>query len=702
MENNPEPVTKGTILLVDDLPQNLQLLTDILIERHYTVRRVTSGKMAIKTMRVKLPDLILLDINMPEMNGYEVCQVLKADPDLCDIPVIFMSALNETLDKVKAFEVGGVDYITKPFHIEEVLVRLENQLTIQRQKQALQDEITKRQATEFILDQSRSLLASVLNNSLDGIAAIETIRDAVTGNIINFRCLMINQVICQALGVKLEELIDKPIVKEFLDQINSQLFDRFVAVVETGESLTDDLYYPLGNSCWYNYIVVKLGDGLSITVRDITVRKQAEIALKDSETRFSTIFHQSPEPMWIGTLAEGRCLNVNESFCRFFGLPREQILGRNRVELGVWRNIEDFQRFKQAIMEADIIQNFETVLNLPSGETKNLLASAKKEILNGEDCLIGVIKDISDRKKFETFLRQYERIVSATTDAMGLIDSNYNYLIVNQTYLNWNAKTKEEVIGHSISEVLGQERFETMVKPRIDRCLAGENMQFEQWFHFQDNQRRFIRAKYSPYIDLDGKITGVAVNIHDITDIKQIEQELQEANQTLERMANLDGLTQIANRRRFDDYLGQEWQRHLREQEPLGLILIDIDYFKKYNDYYGHQGGDICLIQVAQTIAKIPQRATDLVARYGGEEFAIILPNTSSENALIVAEEIRKAIALLQIPHANSQVSDYVTLSLGIASIIPTLQNSSDDLIAQADQALYFAKAQGRDRAIFL
>nr|WP_256366922.1 diguanylate cyclase [Anabaena sp. UHCC 0253] len=106
-------------------------------------------------------------------------------------------------------------------------------------------------------------------------------------------------------------------------------------------------------------------------------------------------------------------------------------------------------------------------------------------------------------------------------------------------------------------------------------------------------------------------------------------------------LANLDGLTQIANRRRFDDYLALEWQRHQREKNILALILIDIDYFKRYNDCYGHQSGDDCLIKVSQEIAKVIKRPTDLVARYGGEEFAVILPNTDTQGALIIAELIR-------------------------------------------------------------
>jgi diguanylate cyclase (GGDEF)-like protein len=182
--------------------------------------------------------------------------------------------------------------------------------------------------------------------------------------------------------------------------------------------------------------------------------------------------------------------------------------------------------------------------------------------------------------------------------------------------------------------------------------------------------------------------------------VQERTEELVIANQKLELLANMDGLTQIANRRCFDNYLAVEWPRHQREQNPLALIMIDIDYFKVYNDSYGHQGGDECLIKVAQEIAKVTQRQTDLVARYGGEEFAVILSNTNIKGALKVANTIQTAIASLQIPHQNSQVSNYITLSMGVASLVPTLEQNLETLISYADQALYAAKEQGRNRVI--
>jgi PleD family two-component response regulator len=137
MNPSPPQPHRGNILLVDDTPNNLRLLSAMLTEQGYEVRRVVSGQMALKTTQANPPDLVLLDIKMPDMNGYEVCQRLKADVETQDIPVIFISALDEVLDKMKAFAVGGVDYISKPFSEEEVFARVENILTIRKLQQQL-------------------------------------------------------------------------------------------------------------------------------------------------------------------------------------------------------------------------------------------------------------------------------------------------------------------------------------------------------------------------------------------------------------------------------------------------------------------------------------------------------------------------------------------------------------------------------------
>jgi DNA-binding response OmpR family regulator/signal transduction histidine kinase len=277
MENQ----NKADILIVDDRLDNLRVLSQILEEQGYQVRKAISGKTALRAAFLSPPDVILLDIKMPELDGYEVCEQLKAQETTKDIPVIFISALHEALDKVRAFEIGGIDYITKPFQSEEVIVRIENQLTIQRQKKQLQVEIEQRQQTEEILRQSRSFLASILNSSLDGIAAVESVRKNSTGEITDFRCLSVNPVIARVFGKKKTDLIGKLGVRKILDKVNANLFDSLVKVVETGEPLEQDIFYQYDAlKYWFHFIAVKLGDGFAITVRNITTRKEMELELE--------------------------------------------------------------------------------------------------------------------------------------------------------------------------------------------------------------------------------------------------------------------------------------------------------------------------------------------------------------------------------------------------------------------------------------
>jgi diguanylate cyclase (GGDEF)-like protein len=186
----------------------------------------------------------------------------------------------------------------------------------------------------------------------------------------------------------------------------------------------------------------------------------------------------------------------------------------------------------------------------------------------------------------------------------------------------------------------------------------------------------------------------------EINDRQQVEAALNSVNQELERLTILDSLTQVANRRRFDDYLLQEWQRLRQENSPISLILCDVDFFKAYNDTYGHLIGDHCLQQVALAIESSLENPADLVARYGGEEFALILPNTNAQRAMEIAEIIRLQVKNLKIAHHKSSIAEHVTMSLGVFSMIPTPEGTPELLIAIADKALYEAKAKGRDRAV--
>ena len=176
------------------------------------------------------------------------------------------------------------------------------------------------------------------------------------------------------------------------------------------------------------------------------------------------------------------------------------------------------------------------------------------------------------------------------------------------------------------------------------------------------------------------------------------QQQLLDTNLVLQRLMNSDGLTGLSNRRHFDEYMELEWRRSLREQSQLSLLMIDVDYFKTYNDTFGHLEGDEALRQVAAAIRDACARPSDLPARYGGEEFALVLPNTSLGGARLVAEKLRMTVAALKIPHISPTEGSSLTISIGLSTITPTPGSNCRELISAADKGLYLAKHNGRNQ----
>jgi diguanylate cyclase (GGDEF)-like protein len=185
---------------------------------------------------------------------------------------------------------------------------------------------------------------------------------------------------------------------------------------------------------------------------------------------------------------------------------------------------------------------------------------------------------------------------------------------------------------------------------------------------------------------------------------KEIEtrtKELKEANETLERLSREDSLTGLANRRWFAHFLAQTWRTALRENKAISILIMDIDDFKSYNDTYGHQKGDECLKLVAQAIHRSVGRASDLVSRYGGEEFVAVLGDTPLEGALQIAEQIRTTVESLQIPHSAAKYHQFVTLSIGVTSTLPTHDTQPETVLIAADRAMYNAKHDGKNRVAY-
>jgi two-component system, cell cycle response regulator len=489
------------LLIVDDNIDNLALLSNILQEKGYKVRKAINGEVALKAIFLEPPDLILLDIKMPGLDGYAVCKQLKASPQTCEVPIIFLSSSDEAIDKVRAFEVGGEDYITKPFLAEEVLIRIRYQLKIQQQQQQLKEHNRKLQK-EIQERRQAEAATQLLLTTIHAVHQASDFRNALSILLCNVR-----------------QAIDWDYGEAWIlgDDINTL-------------KLSQTCYDPID-----------------------------DVSLKQ--------FHQA---------------RIDINFNEGVGL-----LGR------VW-----------------MTQQLEW------------------------------IEDVSQQQS-PVFLRTRAAIRAGLKAAFG------------------------------VPIVLQKQVLAVLV---------------------------FFKRSPLPY---DPKVvqlvSAVAIELGEFIQRKRIEEALILSNKELQRLATLDGLTQLYNRRCFNEALEREWHRLQRRQAFLSLILCDIDYFKLYNDYYGHVAGDNCLKQIANAIASTCKRPGDLVARYGGEEFAVLLPDTNIEGAIYVAQQIRQQITKLAIPHAASEVSNCVTLSMGIASLIPTLEFVQEKLIVTADRSLYKAKEQGRN-----
>lgn len=298
--------------------------------------------------------------------------------------------------------------------------------------------------------------------------------------------------------------------------------------------------------------------------------------------------------------------------------------------------------------------------------------------------------------------RRYRLLAENSSDAIVCIglDGSGRYVSPAFTVLTgWSA---QEGVAERWADIIHPDDRQVLAK-MAPRLLAGEDQVTSRFRYIcKDGSLLWVEARTRLLESVEGE-TQLICNVRDITDQRVAEAKVEMLNRELAERANTDGLTGLANRRRFDEALDQEWRRAAREETLLALLMIDVDHFKLYNDHYGHQRGDDCLRAVATAMAQVARRPADLTARYGGEEFVVLLPGVDEAGATAIATRVLAAIRATGIEHAVNPLAGIVTASIGVASILPCqgrVEQSATALIEHADAALYQAKRAGRDCAV--
>ncbi|MGC5326912.1 sensor domain-containing diguanylate cyclase [Brevibacillus sp. SYSU BS000544] len=437
--------------------------------------------------------------------------------------------------------------------------------------------------------------------------------------------------------------------------------------------------------------------------RDISEKKKAEEALHKVQEQYRSVVEHVKEVIF-QTDEQGHWTFLNPAWEEISGFPIAESLG---TSLLAYLHPDDRERNQQLFLpliekKQDYCRQEIRLLTRQGGfRWIEVFARLTRDELGQVIGTSGTLNDVTQRKEAEDEIRRSEErfrlLTEYSSDLITLIDGKGKILYASpacEEILQYKAET---VVGDDLEKYIHPDDYE-MVREHANKMVRDDYSVLTYRVKRNDGEYVWIESSIKLWNKDDQQdIQYISVN-RNIHERKLAERKLQEANELLQQLSTIDGLTGVSNRRTFDEKITIEWNRSLRHSSPLSLIMMDIDFFKAYNDTYGHQGGDECLKIVASTIKNSVERSADIVCRYGGEEFVAILPDTDEPGAKQVAENIRAAIEALEIPHIGSKIASYVTLSLGTATMVPIINAQPSDLVEAADKALYHAKQRGRNQ----
>lgn len=527
---------------------------------------------------------------------------------------------------------------------------------------------------------------------------------------------LVNRKCCEILGYLEKELIGKNWFTFCLPKADDKqnVKSDFQKIIESNltelEFFENEVLQKSGTTryiAWHNtYIRDKEGNiaGTLSAGADITENRRAEKKLKEDELLLRALIDTLP--IYISAVDNnGNYIVANRMYSEAFGKSIKDIEGSHYSKILPPYMDEKHKTLISECLKGNIIPFFDEH-PLDSGlyhYTKGLYAPLYAEDGKIRGAVVGVM-DISDQKELENALRESkERFKTLIENApIAIVVSRdeqilYGNIECLQLFL---IKSVDELSRMSLLSLFVPE-VRDKISDNVRRRALGERIPTNyESICMRNDGTRFLVNVVLTRVQYEDNIATLSFLL-DITRQKQAEETLKRYQDFLKNLSFSDGLTGIANRRRFDQFLEREWIYAYNNRTPLAILMMDIDFFKAFNDNYGHVAGDDCLRKVAMSLSECLRRPGDIVARYGGEEFTCVLPDTDVDGALSVAKQISAKMDSLNIPHLFSSAADHVTLSIGVAAIIPSENQPSSDLIERADRLLYTAKQSGRNQIRF-
>lgn len=616
---------------------------------------------------------------------------------------IFITTLSSATVFSYFFYIYGERYFTqwKPtdlyyflvFFLTYAVIQIYESIFTEGVRRQLRDELERVNQLQSKLHESEERYRSMMKQSTEGIYAFNPIDKTIVET---------NERFCDMLGYEEHELL-KLTLSDIIASDESLVNENIEMVIIKNKAFVGEKLYRRkdgsvvsvevrASKIHFNNQSVILAN-----IHDITEQKEIERELREKDEMYRMIADNMSDFVTVMD-SEGKILYASpshehskkvkvrelegrkpyeyihpEDLDKVIGAHQEMVKSKRSIQIQVrWKLKNEVihleVRGKPVIEENGevhkIVVNARNITERVKMEEEMKRTSARLHALISH-IPYGIIAEDKDNRLILTN-HQFAEIFNAPEHTVNMLGLKFTDAPTSATNLFLNPKSY-------------QERRQEIIADR--KKVIGEEWEL--------TDGRIISQDAIPII-INGQFNGFLWQFKDTTEQRRLEQELKEASL-------IDGLTKISNRRFFDETITSEWGRCARASKALTLIMLDIDSFKNYNDTYGHQYGDECLIKVAQTIKETIRRPSDTVSRYGGEEFAVILPETHQEGGRVIAEKIRISIEALEIPHISSVVCNHVTCSLGVATVIPSYFSTPEEIIRMADNALYTSKNSGRN-----